>query len=328
MAKAVAMSNKSNQLAALRGSLQKKAALDKQGKRHSKIEQRDALKERALTTFGHASLWDSMDECRKPADQRFDRDRCGTIYCIPCYNRAINNQRKRIAAVFQRHSTEADQRQHLRSVTLLFDAYGFDLWAKPYPVFPYDRTLKGIEYARGELKKLKRKFPNLVMVGAFELEPMDNQARSLRLNRKATDALLDDGVIRDTAVGIKRISVPARMTMWQDHVLVLHAHILMELKGTDINAFDTYCRQRLGNDRKMNKVPRGVVINPLRPHMTIEESITGISKYPYKTFFHYDHPKSLKGIVSPAMYEDEVLAAMIVGHKLLGTKRTLINIGM
>lgn len=322
------MTTKNNRLAKARDALLKEAVQKSQGKRHSKIEQRDVLKEKALTTFGLAPLWDKMDECRKPTGQRHDRDRCGTIYCIQCYNRAVARQHQRITKLFQRHSSEAEQRQHLRHVTLLFDAYGFDLWSKPYPVFPYDRTLTGIDYARKELNALKRKFPELVMVGAFELEPMDGPARNRRYNAKAIVALLNDGAVRDTGLGIKRISVPTGMAKWQDHVLVLHAHILMDLQGTDISAFDTYCRQRFGNLRKVNKVPRGVVINPLRDNMTIPESITGISKYPYKTFFHYDLPKRLKGIVQPTMYEEEILAAMIHGHKRLGTKRTLINKGV
>ena len=166
------------------------------------------------------------------------------------------------------------------------------------------------------------------MVGACELEPLDRPARDQRYNIKAIDALLFHGDLRDTAVEYKRLSVPAAMTKWRDHVLVLHAHVLMDLKETDISAFDTYLRQRLGNDRKLNKVPRGVVVNPLRGNITIPESITGISKYPYKTFFFYDLPRRLKGIVPPSMYEDEILAAMIDGHKLLGTQRTLISKGL
>ncbi len=321
------MAATNNKMASTRNALNKKSEDDAREKRHSKIDQRDALKERALTTFGHAPLWDKMDECRKPADERHDRDRCGTIYCIPCYNRAVERQQKRVNKVFQRHPTEEAQRKHLRSVTLLFDAYGFDLWAKPYPIFPFERTLAGIKYARTELQKMKRKFPNLIMVGAFELEPMDKDARQRRYNSKAIDALLLEGAIRDTAVGTNRISVPPGMTMWQEHVLILHAHVLFDLKGTDVPAFDAHCRERLGNKRKVNKVPRGVVINPLRDTMTIDDSMVGIAKYPFKTFFHYDLPKRLKGKVSPDRYEDEILAAMIVGHKMLGTKNTQINIG-
>ncbi len=327
MAKGANMTKDNSKATSAQAILNKEKEIDAQGKRHSKIEQRDAWKERALTTFGHAPLWDKMDQCRMPPDQRHDRDRCGTIYCIPCYNRAVKRQQERIAEVFQRHATEAAQRKHLRHVTLLFDCYGFDLWAKPYPTFPYERTLAGIKYARTELQTMKRKFPNLVMVGALELEPMDDDARQRRYNGKAIDSLLLEGAVRDTAVGTNRFTVPPGMEKWQGHIFVLHAHVLFDLNGTDIKAFTAHCRERLGNLRKVNKIPRGVVINRLRQTMTIDESIKGIAKYPYKTFFHYDLPKRLKGLVPPDMYEDEIIASMIVGHKMLGTKRTLINIG-
>ncbi len=322
------MTEDSSKATSTKATLNKEEEIDAQGKRHSKIEQRDAWKERALSTFGHAPLWDKMDQCRKPVDQRLDRDRCGTIYCIPCYNRAIKRQQERITEVFQRHPSEVEQRKHLRHVTLLFDCYGFDLWAKPFPTFPYERTLAGIKYARTELQIMKRKFPDLLMLGAFEVEPMDDDARQRRYNGKAIDSLLLEGAVRDTAVGTNRLSVPPGMTKWQKHVLILHAHVLFDMKGTDFDAFDSHCRERLGNQRRVNKVPRGVLVNTLRDNKMIDESIEGIAKYPFKTFFHYDLPKRLKGLVPPDMYEDEIIASMIVGHQMLGTKRTLINIGM
>jgi hypothetical protein len=328
MAKGGQMTKSNNRLATARANIEKGKETKARRKSHSKIDQRDTLKERVLTNFGHAALWHKMDDCRKPADERHDRERCGTIYCIPCYNRAIERQRERIISVFQRHTSEQAQRSHLRHVTLLFDAYGFDLWAKSYPTFPYDRTLAGIEYARKELRAMKRKFPNLVMVGGIELEPMDKDARQRRYNSKATDSLLLEGAVRDRAVGYRRISVPSGMEKWQDHIILLHAHILMDINGTDEQAFKSYCQERLGNKRKVNPVPRGVVINPLRDNKTINESIDGISRYPYKTFFHYNLPKRLKDQVPPDRYEDEILATMIVGHGALGTKRTLINIGL
>jgi hypothetical protein len=240
--------------------------------------------------------------------------------------------------LFGGYATGTDQRENIRHVSVLFDAYGFDLESRPHPVFPLQRTLAGIKYARDEVQALKRRFPNIKILGALELDVLDAVARGLQKNPKTMEALLSAGLARDYYRSpLCRLVPPPGMEEWEEHVLVLHAHLVVDLNGADKRAFRNWCHERWGNTRPKNRVPRpknrvprGVHITPLRLDRPIETSINMLARYPLKTPFHYHVPKDKAGcdIAPRRALEPAILSAMIVGRSQLGIRCLRVRGGL
>lgn len=283
----------------------------------AKVGGKQRLIEQTLSLHGEWKLWQRIRDCGT------DRRRCGSPHCVHCHRRFVKGQARLMNRLFERYATEADQRENIRHVSVLFDAYGFDLESRPHPVFPLQRTLAGIKYARDEVQALKRHFPNIKILGALEIDVLDAVARGLQKNPKTLEALLSAGLARDHYRSpLWCLVPPPGMEEWDEHLLVLHMHLVVDLSGTDSRAFRKWCHKRWGNTRPKNPVPRGVHIAPLRFDRAIETSIKMLARYPLKTPFHYHVPKDRLGrdVAPRRALEPAILAAMVVGRSQLGIR--------
>ena len=98
-----------------------------------------------------------------------------------------------LCQLFSDHATQANQRANITQLTVLFDAFGFDLHSRPYPTLSAQRVGAARDHARKELNALKRRFPPITIVGALELEPIDGPTKARRKNSSAIDTLVAMG---------------------------------------------------------------------------------------------------------------------------------------
>ncbi|QNT68848.1 hypothetical protein HQ394_05120 [Defluviicoccus vanus] len=279
------------------------------------------IREALVNDCDGRELWWRLADCGT------DRRRCSSPFCIKCFNRYVEGQTLLMKRLFDRYPTEVDQRQNIRFLTILFDAYTFDLHAARYPVFPLERTRLAIKYARNEIQALKRRFPTLKIVGALELDVLDSIARNLRKDAGTIETLLNEGLVRDTRSFYEVLIQPFHTRGWEDHVLLLHGHLVVGLDGVDDRAFRRWCHGRWGKNCPNKPIRRGVHITSLRSNRTIEESLNILARYPLKTPFHYHVPRDAKGrlVADKRPLEDPILAAMVVGRSLLGIRETRVT---
>ena len=236
------------------------------------VKRKRAWMERALRTHGAAQVWDRIRDCGT------DRKRCGSQHCTRCFNRYVETQTKRVRALFGRYTSEADQRANIRHLTVLFDAFGFDLHSKPYPTLPIQRVKAARDYARTELYALKRHFPAVTIVGAFEIEPIDGPTKALRKDASAISSLLTKGQQRNTGPSLHNVATIAGMQQWDDHVVLYHGHFVVDLNGTSDKDFRKWCHARWGHNCPDTPVRRGVYIQKLYTDRTIDKSIDILSR--------------------------------------------------
>lgn len=287
------------------------------------VKRKRAWMERALCAHGADQVWDRIRDCGT------DRKRCGSQHCTRCFNRYVETQTTRVRALFGRYTSEADQRANIRHLTVLFDAFGFDLYSKPYPTLPIQRVKAARHYARTELYALKRHFPAVTIVGAFEMEPIDAPTKALRKDASAIDALLDKGQCRSTVPSLYNVvSIPS-MQQWDDHVVLFHGHFVIDLNGTSDRDFREWCHARWGHNCPNTPVRRGAYIQKLYTNRKIDESINVLSRYPLKTPFHFHIPRDKLGnlVAELRLYEDEILSAMILGLRDIGIRGMTVDIG-
>ena len=281
------------------------------------MRNKQRLIELALSSHGLWALWQRIRDCGA------DRRRCGSPHCIKCHKRFVAGQVRLMNQLFARYASESDQRKNIRHVSILLDAYGFDLESKPYPVFPVERTGDGIKYARTEIQALKRRFPDVKILGALELDVLDEEARGLQKRQRTIDALLSASAVRDRyGRPLYNLVPPNGMEEWDNHILLLHAHLVVDLNETDEADFRRWCHKRWGNARSENPVPRGVHITPLYLDRKVDVSAAILARYPLKTPFHYHVPKDKTGrdVAPRRPLEPSILSAMVVGRAALGIR--------
>lgn len=287
------------------------------------VKRKHAWMERALCAHGAAHVWVRIQDCGT------DRKRCGSQHCTRCFNRYVETQTQRVRDAFGRYTSEVDQRANIRHLTVLFDAFGFDLHSKPYPTLPIQRVKAARHYARTELYALKRHFPAVKIVGAFEIEPIDGPTKALRKDASAINSLLVKGQHRSTGPSLHNVATIAGMQQWNHHVVLFHGHFVVDLNGTSDKDFRKWCHARWGNNCRTIRVKRGVHIQQLYTDRTIDESINMLSRYPLKTPFHYHVPKDKFGkpVAPSRLYENEILSAMVVGLQNIGIRGMMVDVG-
>lgn len=287
------------------------------------VKRKRGWMEQALCAHGAADVWERIRDCGT------DRKRCGSLHCVRCFSRYVDHQTKRVRPLFDRYATEADQRANIRHFTVLFDAFGFDLHSKPYPTLSIDRVKAAREFASNELYALKRRFPSITIVGAFEIEPLDGPTKALRKDATAVDTLLSKGQHRNTGPSLHNVATIAGMQPWADHVVLYHGHFVVDLNGTPDRDFREWCHARWGHKCPSNPVRRGVHIQKLYMNRTIDESMAVLARYPFKTPFHYHVPNNKCGQrIGPFVrYEDAILAAIVVAFIRIGVVGIVRRIG-
>jgi len=288
------------------------------------VRQKRAWMEQALCGHGAYDVWERIRDCGT------DRRRCGSRYCTKCFNRYVATQTDQVEELFDNYSTEADQRANIRQLTVLFDAFRFDLHSKAYPTICAQRSNKARDYARRELEALKRHFPSIRIVGALEMEPIDGPTKARRKDSSAIDALLVMGAHRDTTPGVYRFLTAPGMQQWADHLILYHGHFVVDLNGTDDKDFRSWCHKRWGHNRPKNPVRRGAYVQRLYTNRTIQQSLQTLARYPLKTPFHYHVPKNNCGQPSTGLirYEDAILSAMIVDDDRIGIRGVKVRKGI
>lgn len=207
----------------LRTTIVAQATTAKVKRQTATVRQKRAWMEQALCANGAYEVWERIDNCGT------DRKRCGSLHCTQCFNRYVATQTRLMRALFANHTTEADQRANIRPLTVLFDAFGFDLHSKPYPTIVVQRINAARKHARKELYALKRRFSSITIVGALELDPIDGTAKALRKDSSAIDTLMVMGAHRGTAPGIHRLLTAPGMQQWVGHLLLYHGHFVVDL---------------------------------------------------------------------------------------------------
>lgn len=288
------------------------------------VRQKRAWMEQALCAHGAYDVWERISNCGT------DRKRCGSRYCTKCFNRYVATQTGLVEKLFDNYATEADQRDNIRQLTVLFDAFHFDLHSKPYPTLSPARVDVARAFARKELQALKRRFPSITVVGALEMEPIDGPTKARRKDSSAIDALLVMGAHRDTAPGVYRFLTAPGMQQWADYLILYHGHFVVDLNGTDDKDFRSWCHKRWGHNRPKNPVRRGAYVQRLYKNRTIQQSLQTMARYPLKTPFHYHVPKNNCGQPSTGLsrYEDAILSAMIVDDDRIGIREVRVRKGI
>ena len=247
---------------------------------------------RHFNKHGHKHLADKIEECGKP-DQNYSGSytaikRCSSVYCTKCHKEYVAKETKAVRALFDGYMTEADQRQNIFHLTIVFDA--FRLFTKkgqlfvPKPPatvdFPTDYAKTALADARLKLKhKLRHQFPDIGYAGAFEWEVYSDKTLNWRAHDKAAAiALLGRDATRDPL-----------LTDAQAHIALFHAHIVVDLNGTPEQDFRKWMRNEFPK-RAGIPVKGTVHIGSLWKSRTIEESLQNLARYPYKTYLHYKRP--------------------------------------
>jgi len=300
---------KNKKLSALVATLKANDVLKAQAIRGAKSDDYKRLIAEALASTKSHDLTDSMSDCGN--DNGWGKPiKCGSPYCIRCFPEMTGNQKALMAKALNRHANEAEQRANLKWVTVLFSAFGFDLLEKNYPTFPLDTAKKAKIIAGNELEALAAKFPSVVWLGGYSWE-----AVRLDVASQYKHATLENLA---AATSSAEIEAPAPseiyahpMDRWRNHLITFHAHLVVDLAGTDESAFHTYCHGKWGMGRG---VPRGVQIDPLYPQKSVPDSLDTLAVYPYLNQWIYKQPKAdrqAKVLATPL--EPEVLSAMVSG---------------
>ena len=245
-----------------------------------------------FNNHGHKHLADKIEECGEP-DENYNTShtvikRCGSVYCVKCHAEYVAKETKAVRALFDRYKTEANQRRNIFHLTIVFDA--FRLFTKkgqlfvPKPLatadFPTDYAKTALVDARHKLKhKLRHQFPDIGYAGAFEWEVYSDMTLNWRAHDKAAAiALLGPDATRDP-----------QLTYAQAHIVLFHAHIVVDLNDTPEKDFRKWMRNEFPK-RAGIPVKGTVHIGSLWKSRTIEESLQNLARYPYKTYLHYKRP--------------------------------------
>lgn len=240
---------------------------------------------------GYKDLADKIDECGTPIENHsyFSRHCCRSVYCVKCHKDFVAKQTNAVRSLFDRYSTETEQRQNILHLTIVFDAFrlftkkGQPLIPKPPQTaeFPTEYADGALKDAREKLKhKLRHKFPDIGYAGAFEWEVYSDETLDWRAHDKAAAKEL---------LGHDKILDP-RLTEAQAHIVLFHAHIVVDLNGTQEKEFRTWMKNQFA---KRAGIPdkHTVHISKLFENRAIEESIQCLARYPLKTYLHYKRPK-------------------------------------
>jgi hypothetical protein len=183
----------------------------------------------------------------------------------------------------------------------------------------YDaRRSKGVlREARKDLNALKRAFPQLWFQGAFELELIDFQA-----------LMTSEG-----ANQVKRRTI-AEMLGWEEQMwasrrlqlytplVLIHAHLLMDLNGADKEEVKDWLRERY------NKSPRQFEVRGIRPDQTLEELSWRVGSYGFKDRVQFNMSFESQGYRDGSYFSDKELGGLVSLHDQLcrnGIKNLLIG---
>ena len=195
--------------------------------------------QQSLRASGDTHLADRMKNCRRGAH-------CQSIYCRSCRDRYADELRKRLEArAKERHNNRHDRvHKSFRHLTVIFDVVDLRSrsWNATRQIASHGHKaeitgLSGVRdamtRARSDTKEMRRRFPNLWMQGAFEIEAMD----VAKLNSIASTTRKAN-LIRSL---IGRRSNPEGAAQVQ---LIVHCHCVVDLADVDPMQFHDWIHRR------------------------------------------------------------------------------------
>ena len=301
----------------------------------------------ALTSTKSDELFNKMLEC----GDRYNGNlmECHSLYCAKegerkngkpnsCFKRITEEQKRVMASALNRYGTEAEQRENLRSVTILFSVFGYDLAKSAYPTFPLDLAIdKGNPKSTGrligtvmdakakadsQLKAMKNRFPSAAWLGAYSWETIRLDCLGAK-KEKSVEALLKHSKAEGIEADGQSVVFGDSMDRWRKHYITFHAHLVVDLRGTDAAAFRAYCHKRWGLEGNNKRpVPDGVKIKNLVDGKNVAESLETLAVYPFlnQWNYKYDYNGEDEEEYPIVRLEPEILSALINGLALMNRK--------
>lgn len=316
----------------------------------------------ALTVTKSHNLLDAMRDCGEWSQG--NRTDCCSPYCAKdgrhnaykdkpsepksCYKKITESQDALMKTVLTRYPSDTELRDNLYSVTILFAAFGYNLDGNGNPVFPM-QLLKDSDHSRGALvgavvnakrkadaqfKALKDAFPDVAWLGGYSWEAQHGERLGLKkqASLKALKKLaLTDGLASDC----QTIFTSKATEPWRNHYILFHAHLVVDLRGTDHQAFRDYCHKIWGTeDNKKRPVPDGVLIKKLKDEIynPTKDSLETLALYPFLNQWKYKFKYSgtdEDGTTDDTVYPDitlepEILSALVQGLTMLNKKTKIV----
>ncbi len=316
----------------------------------------------ALLKTGNQSLATDMLDCGEW--ESGNRQDCRSLYCgkkdrhkaykdnpsepVSCYKKITEPQDALMKTVLTRYPTDKEQRDNLRSVTILFAAFGYDLDGNDNPALPM-YTLKDKAHPRGtlagtvikakqradrQLKTLSEKFPDVAWLGGYSWEAQHSE----RLGGKKKESLKALKTLADKDMLISRCQqtfITPATEPWRKHHILFHAHLVVDLRGTSHQTFRDYCHKIWGtDDNKKRPVPDGVLVKRFKEeeYKKVPDSLKTLAQYPFRNQWKYkfkysgtDEDGNTDDTVYPDItLEPEILSALVQGLTTLNKKTKIV----
>ncbi len=338
------------------------AELRKRIQRAVKNKEYSATVDKALTATGSTDLMRDILDCGKWDNGNLNE--CESLYCArkghrkngdakSCYKRTTAEQDTLMNGVLERYDNDdTELRKNLRSVTILFAVYGFDLDKNDNPIFPLyldiDRTnpratgtlsgtvIKARDKARGQLKKLKNKFKNVVWLGGYSWEIQHLDKLGLKKSASIDDLIGHSSSPKDGLVSdCQKILRTKAQDKWNKHYINFHCHLVVDLRGADGDDFTKFCHTIWGSvDNTARPVRDGVLVKRLvkDEYKSVPESLSTLAQYPFRNQWSYksdydgtDDDGHRDDIVdNDDTLEPKILSALINGTTLLNRKIDIV----
>jgi len=261
---------------------------------------------RALKSKGSPealSLAWKIENCRKGQV-------CSSLWCPRCRHRAAKGLEGRLLEYV---TTEFGDDQVAARERLVFVTPLFGL------VSLYDaRRVKGVlREARKDFKALKRAFPQVWYQGAFELELIDFRAlmTSEGANQVKKQTIAE-------MMGWKEECAETRQLFCYTPLVLIHGHLLMNLRGADRERVREWFRSRY------DKSPHQIHIKGIRSEQTLEELCWKVGSYPFKDRVQFNMTFEAQGYGEGGYFRDKELANLVLLHHQLcrnGFKNVLVG---
>ena len=332
------------------------AELRKRVQRSIKNKEYSATVDTALTATRSFDLISDMLDCSKW--EHGNLNECKSLYCAKkgtrkksgdaksCYKRTTAEQDLQMAGVLERYGNDdAELRKNLRSVTILFSVFGFDLDKNDNPVFPMNisptgalsgTVIKARDKAVAQLGRLKKNFSDVAWLGGYswEIQHFD------KLGPKKSNSL--DDLIKHSASPKERlvsdcqkiIRTPAQ-DKWNKHFINFHCHLVVDLRGTDGDDFTKFCHKIWGvDDNKKRPVRDGVLVKRFvkDEYKSVPDSLSTLAQYPFRNQWSYksdydgtDDDGNRDDVVDDGdTLEPKMLSALVNGTTLLNRKINIV----
>lgn len=324
--------------------------------RIQRAKQSDEYSTTVIEALDATRSWDlisDMEDCGNRHNGNLME--CRSLYCAKkgcrkngaaksCYKRTTNAQDDLMKKVLQRYNNDDTHlRQNLRSVTILFSVFGFDLDKNDNPVFPMDVSPTGAmsgtviqakKKADAKMKALAKKYADVAWLGGYSWEVQHRDKLGGKKSNSLDDLLNHSGNEGLASDCQKIIRSPAE-DKWHRHFINFHAHLVVDLRGADGDVFTEHCHKifgSVGNNKR--PVRDGVLVKRMvtEDNKSVPESLATLAQYPFRNQWDYkgdydgtDDDGHRDEAVNPdETLEPQILSALVNGTTLLHRKINIV----